>query len=147
MKFRTSFIVFPLSTFLVFASCKTTGDGGSDPIEPTPAGESGPNGTSGPGDAAGFLKTDYEPLQKWLDERFEVKYVAMTPESVFDQQPLKDIFYETVNLPVDAPALNFESPDISRRELLKKISGHWNLKMSLVNSEDGKPTAVRVEGR
>ena len=91
------------------------------------------------------MKTDYAPLNKWLDERFEVDYKHMTPQLIFDQLPLNDIFYETSNLPA-SPSLNFVSSSVSRRELLKKISQHWNLKMSLVEDASGTPTAVRVEG-
>lgn len=101
---------------------------------------------NGPINAQGFLKTDYEPLKKWLDERFEVDYKHMTPALIFDQVPLNDIYYETVNLPASAEPFNFSSGDVSRRELLKKVSTHWKLKMSLVNDASGNPTAVRVEG-
>lgn len=96
--------------------------------------------------AQGFLKTDYEPLQKWLDERFEVDYKHMTPALIFDQVPLNDIYYETVSLPTNAEPFNFSSGDVSRRELLKKVAAHWRLKMSLVADASGNPTAVRVEG-
>ncbi len=100
---------------------------------------------SGPINAAGFLKTDYAPLNKWLDERFEVDYKHMTPQLIFDQLPLNDIFYETSGLPT-GPPLNFASSSVSRRELLKKISQHWKLKMSFVSDRSGTPTAVKVEG-
>ena len=122
------------------AGCETTGQNGGDVINPSQSGNSGPI------NAAGFLKTDYEPLNKWLDERFEVDYKHMTPTLIFDQVPLNDIFYETSNLPTSAPAFNFSSRDVSRRELLKRISTHWNLKMSFSTDESGTPTAVRVEG-
>ncbi len=95
---------------------------------------------------AGFLQTSYEPLAKWLDERFEVDYKHMTPQLIFDQVPLNDIFYETSKLPTNAPPFNFASKDISRRELLKRVSSHWNLKMSLSADAGGTPTAVKVEG-
>ncbi|MAS93308.1 MAG: hypothetical protein CMO55_08935 [Verrucomicrobiales bacterium] len=125
----------------VFAlnSCET---GGNKETGPEPA----PVAANGPINADGFLKNDHEPLNKWLDERFEVDYKHMTPALIFDQVPLNDIFYETSNLPQDATPLNFSSSDVSRRELLKKIASHWRLKMSLVTDAAGNPTAVRVEG-
>ncbi len=95
---------------------------------------------------AGFLATDYAPLSKWLDERFEVDYKHMTPQLVFDQVPLNDIYYETTKLPTNAAPFNYASGDISRRELLKRIANHWNLKMSLATDATGNPSAVRVEG-
>jgi hypothetical protein len=101
------------------------------------------------GDAQGlaaFLVTDYAPLSKWLDERFEVDYKHMTPQLIFDQVPLNDIYYETSNLPSNGTPFNFSSKDISRRELLKRIADHWNLKMSLASDASGKPSAVKVEG-
>lgn len=101
---------------------------------------------SGSINAQGFLKTDYEPLKKWLDERFEVDYKHMTPALIFDQVPLNDIYYETVSLPSNAAPFNFSSSDVSRRELLKRVASHWKLKMSLVEDASGNPTAVRVEG-
>ncbi len=122
-----------------FVGCETTGNNG-DVITPSQTADSGPI------NAAGFLKTDYEPLNKWLDERFEVDYKHMTPALIFDQVPLNDIFYETSNLPTGASAFNFSSSDVSRRELLKKIASHWKLKMSFSADESGTPTAVRVEG-
>ena len=70
----------------------------------------------------------------------------MTPQLIFDQVPLNDIFYETSKLPTNAPPFNFASKDISRRELLKRVSSHWNLKMSLSADAGGTPTAVKVEG-
>ena len=134
-----------LFTFLVLAgigitSCETAGKKDGDVINP------GQMSDSGPINAAGFLKTDFDPLNKWLDERFEVDYKHMTPNLIFDQVTLNDIFYETSNLPMSAPAFNFTSNDVSRRELLKKISSHWGLKMSFSSDASGTPTAVRVEG-
>ena len=113
--------------------------------------ESGEAGAAvGGGDAlstAGFLQTDYKPIVKWLDdERFEVDYKHMTPQLIFDQVPLNDIFYETSNLPTSAPPFNFAQKNISRRELLKRIASHWKLKMSFAVDASGKPTAVKVEG-
>lgn len=93
-----------------------------------------------------FLDTDYEPLSKWLNERFEVKYRAMTPELIFDQVPLSDIHYELVNLPDSVPAFNFESPNVSRRELLSVIAKHWDLDMGYKTGSDGNPEAVVVTG-
>jgi hypothetical protein len=120
-------------------SCETNGtpEEGGAPSPPVMQG--------GPINAAGFLKTDYAPLNKWLDERFEVDYKHMTPQLIFDQLPLNDIFYETSGLPT-GPPLNFASSSVSRRELLKKISQHWKLKMSFVTDASGTPTAVKVEG-
>ncbi len=103
-------------------------------------------GDAGTVSTVGFLQTDYQPLAKWLDERFEVDYKHMTPQLIFDQVPLNDIFYETKNLPASAQPFNFASKAISRRELLKRISNHWNLKMSLSADASGTPTAVKVEG-
>jgi hypothetical protein len=124
-------------------SCETNPkDGGGEVIAPAEL----PNNNSGPINASGFLKTDYAPLNKWLDERFEVDYKHMTPQLIFDQVPLNDIFYETSNLPSGAPSFNFSSSDVSRRELLKAISQHWRLKMSFSEDASGKPTAVKVEG-
>lgn len=127
-------------TAIGLVSCETTGKKETDTPDPALVAD---NGTI---NATGFLKNDHEPLNKWLDERFEVDYKHMTPQLIFDQVPLNDIFYETSNLPADAPPLNFSSSDVSRRELLKKISAHWKLKMSLVTDASGNPTAVRVEG-
>lgn len=142
MKFGKSWILAGVAiTVLGFSSCETTGKKeGGEVITPAETGGGGPI------NAMGFLKTDYAPLNKWLDERFEVDYKHMTPQLIFDQVPLNDIFYETSNLPSGAPAFDFSSSDVSRRELLKKISQHWRLKMSLVTDESGTPTAVRVEG-
>jgi hypothetical protein len=96
---------------------------------------------------AGFLQTDYKPIMKWLDdERFEVDYKHMTPQLIFDQVPLNDIYYETSNLPTSAPPFNFAQKNISRRELLKRVASHWKLKMSFATDAAGKPTAVKVEG-
>lgn len=130
---------FSVVVSLGLVGCETTGNNGNV-ISPSQTADSGPI------NAAGFLKTDYEPLNKWLDERFEVDYKHMTPTLIFDQVPLNDIFYEISNLPTGAPAFNFSSSDVSRRELLKKISTHWKLKMSFSTDESGTPTAVRVEG-
>lgn len=123
-----------------FSGCETNNKPDGEVIPPSEVGQNGPI------NALGFLKTDYEPLNKWLDERFEVDYKHMTPSLIFDQVPLSDIFYETSNLPTNAPAFNFSSGDVSRRELLKKIATHWRLKMSFTTDAEGTPTAVKVEG-
>ena len=94
----------------------------------------------------GFLETDFEPLNKWLDEVFEVNYKNMTPELIFDQVPLNDIFYQTNTLPTAASPFHFSSSRISRRQLLKKISDHWKLEMSVIHDSTGRPTAVLVRG-
>ena len=81
-----------------------------------------------------------------MNERFDVKYQVMTPQLIFDQVPLNDIHYQTSNLPTSARPFTFESPNISRRELLKLIADHWNLRMDYVIGENGTPTAVAVSG-
>ncbi len=141
MKLRTTSGLFILAGF-VFAltGCKTTDQTGSATIDPSMS------GGQAPPNVAGFLVTSYEPLSNWMDERFEVKYRAMTPELIFDQVPLNDIHYQTSNLPSAAPPFNYDSPNISRRELLKRIADHWGLRMSYVVGEDGTPTAVAVSG-
>ncbi len=140
MKFGKTLLLTASVFILGFnTSCETTGKKG---------GESGGDATEQGADmiGPGFLKTDYEPLAKWLDERFEIDYKHMTPALIFDQVPLNDIFYETSNLPTDAPAFNFSSAAISRRDLLKKIAQHWKLKMTFSNDQSGTPTAVKVQG-
>lgn len=67
----------------------------------------------------------------------------MTPELIFNQVPLNDIFYEVSNLPTAAPPFNFSGKDLTRREVLKKIASHWKLKMSFVVDASGKPTACK----
>ncbi len=97
-----------------------------------------------------FLATDYNPLNEWLDQRFEVKYLNLTPEIIFDQAPLNDVHYETTSLPelVSVSSFSMNSANISRRELLEEISKHWNLQMSF--SYDGTssaPNAIAVTGK
>jgi len=92
-----------------------------------------------------FLRNRNSEFNRWLDEAFEVDYRHMTPQLIFDQVPINQIRYEIVSLPAAAPSFNFSSPNITRRDLLRAISQHWNLKMSLV-TERGRPVAVRVEG-
>lgn len=101
---------------------------------------------AGGGGAETFLATNYKPLREWLDERFPIRYVSMTPQAVFENQPLRELKFETHGLPENAEPLTFESEDISRRELLQKIAEHWNLEMSLLEGSDGRPVAVRVAG-
>lgn len=133
-------VTFAAAVSLGYVGCETTGQNNGTVIPPSETSESGPI------NAVGFLKTEYQPLNKWLDERFEVDYKHMTPALIFDQVPLNDIFYDTSNLPTNAAPFNFSSSDVSRRELLKKIATHWKLKMSFSSDEAGKPTAVKVEG-
>ncbi|MDA7921060.1 hypothetical protein N9B21_02645 [Verrucomicrobiales bacterium] len=140
MKFGKTLLLTASVIILGFnTSCETGGQSGGG----TPGGAEKPaDDLIGPG----FLKTDYEPLVKWLDERFEIDYKHMTVALIFDQVPLNDIFYETSDLPTDAPAFSFASAAISRRDLLKKIAQHWKLKMTFSNDQSGTPTAVKVQG-
>lgn len=93
-----------------------------------------------------FLATKDPELSKWFDGRFAIDYKHMTPQLIFNQVPLNDIYYETSNLPTSAPTFTFSSEGISRRELLHRIAEHWKLKMSLATDQAGTPIAVRVEG-
>ena len=95
---------------------------------------------------ANFLATKDPELSAWFAARFAVDYKLMTPQLIFNQVPLNDIYYETSNLPTGAPPFTFSSEEISRRDLLRRIAEHWNLKMSISTDQAGKPTAVRVEG-
>jgi hypothetical protein len=141
MKKRTIIGFLTLTiTMLVAISCKTTNQAGNAVVD------SAATSITGAPDMKGFLETGYEPLANWLDERFEVKYRAMTPEMIFDQVPLNDIHYQTSNLPGGAKTFDFESANISRKELLKRIADHWNLKMKFVVGDDGNPSAVAVSG-
>lgn len=123
--------------FFALASCTNT--------QQQPSGEA-EGAVVGQVDTTGFLETDFDPLNKWLDERFKVEYKHMTPDLIFDQVPLNSIFYQTENLPKNPKPFDFSSQDVSRRELLKEISNHWKLEMSLSTDEAGKPTAVVVTG-
>ena len=127
------------------SACKATNQAGSAVVDPGGSTAPSPTGAS-ESPNAGFLETDYELLANWLSERFEVKYRAMTPELIFDQVPLNDIHYNTSSLPTSAPAFDFESDNVSRRELLQQIATHWNLKMDFSNDAEGNPTAVNVSG-
>ncbi len=148
MMTRVSHALFFATVAILIASlnlsCKTTGggDGDDDTIPPTPDGSAGAGSVS----AIGFLSGGGPQLNQWLDARFEVKYMAMTPQKVFNMQPLDDIKYELVNLPEEAAPFNYESGNISRREVLKKVSDFWNLDMTFVVGADGMPTAIRVSG-
>lgn len=96
-----------------------------------------------------YLETDYEPLSKWLDERFEVKFRGLTPDLIFDQVPLNDILYEVADLSDRVETFDFSATNISRRELLQQISEHWDLDISYVYGADENqtPSALRVTGR
>ncbi len=133
--------VLGLAVFLCVFSCETPPKKGNT-INPNPTGKN----NKGAINTHGFLVTKDARLGTWLDERFEVKYLSMTPQLIFDQVPLNQIKYQTSNLPVDALPFNFQSKSVSRRELLKKIANFWNLDMSLVIGSDGLPSAVRVSG-
>lgn len=93
-----------------------------------------------------FLQSEYEPLQNWMNETFEVKYRAMTPSLMFDQVPLNDIHFKTADLEgmSEVESFTFESEKISRRELLKEIADYWDLDMKYEIGEDGNPIAVVV---
>lgn len=108
---------------------------------PTPVSALAPVGSV----PAGFLTTEYAPLNRWLDERFEVNYRNQTPELIFNQQPINDIRYETTQLPQGAPLFHLDSADMSRREILHRIAEFWNLDMS-IEAENGTPSFVRVTG-
>lgn len=134
--------VVSIVTFsLLLISCEGV-PGGTDPGMTAATGAATENM-----DATGFLATGNAALTKWLDERFEVDYKHMTPQLIFDQVPLNDIYYQSSNLPTNAAPFNFSSKAVSRRELLKRISTHWNLDMSLVTDAAGTPSAVKVVGR
>ena len=93
-----------------------------------------------------FLVSNYEPLDEWLDERFEAKYRNMTPSMIFDQVPIDQIYYDLEGLPKDGPKFDLESNNISRREILKEIADFWDLEMTIQNGADGNPSVVKVRG-
>lgn len=93
-----------------------------------------------------FLYTDYLPLTKWLDERYEIDYREMKPDFIFDQAPLDDIYYEFDETPSAVAPFSLRSENISRRELLQAIADFWEVEMRVISSEDGTPRAVGVTG-
>lgn len=94
-----------------------------------------------------FLATKDLALKSWLSKRIAVKYQAMTPQNIFEQEPLKEIKIRASNLPVDAPPFNFTSPGLSRRELLKKIANYWDLEMIIHKNAEGNPTFITATGK
>lgn len=131
-----------LLTIVVFAaSCRI----GRPLPPPEPAKTGGPEPVATVGTNA-FLYTGYEPLERWMEERFKVRYENMPLDMVFDQQPISDIRYQYINLPADAPVFQLISPSISRREILQEVSRFYNVDMH-VHMVDGKPSYVVVQGR
>ncbi len=96
--------------------------------------------------ASGFLATGYEPLERWMDERFKVRYENMPLAKVFEQQPIADIRYQMESLPQNATVFHLVSSSISRREILKEISDFFGLDM-FVEMVAGQPSHVLVRGR
>ncbi len=94
---------------------------------------------------ASFLKSSHGPLNAWLDETFEVEYRKMTLDLVFEQQPISDIRYEFRHIARESPLFSLNSPDISRRDILRKIAVFYHLRMSVAQI-NGKPAYVLVEG-
>ena len=134
-RFRTEFstVLVILIAACFLSGCETIGKGG----------DGGEASNTRP---SSFLKTDYAPLDEWFEERFEVKYKNMTPAMIFDQVPINDIHYELQSLPESASTFDYESDNISRREILEKIADFWDLKMSILNGPDGNPSSVIVKG-
>ena len=71
----------------------------------------------------------------------------MTPQLIFEQEPLKEIQVQTSNLPVDAPPFSFSSPGLSRRELLKEIANFWNLEITIHTDSEGNPSFISAVGK
>ena len=80
MEIRTFIKSLALAAFFTLGSlgCKSTNQAGSATVDPTPAvGEAPPN-------VDGFLQTGPGQLAEWMEERFNVKYRAMTPQLIFE---------------------------------------------------------------
>ncbi len=141
----------PLSHLLACGLAILLISGCAHPPQPPPPGSGANNGQSS---AAGsptvsrnsFLYTGYQPLEKWMDERFKVRYENMPLKLVFDQQPISDIVYELVNLPENTSLFYLVRPSISRREILQEISRFFDLEMD-VDMAGGKPNKVIVRGK
>ena len=119
MKKRTIFTtLLGIAAIGMFSvSCETDGNNstGTKPAE-KPAAKS-----------PAFLVSNYEPLDEWLDERFEAKYRNMTPSMIFDQVPIDQIYYDLEGLPKMVPSLiwsriTFHAVKSSERSL---IFGTW----------------------
>jgi len=41
----------------------------------------------------GFLESDFAPIMKWMDERFDVEFADLSPYDMLEQVPLNDIYY------------------------------------------------------
>ena len=128
-----------------FSACNSTTKNGNAVVDTTPL-EKAEAPDPAPREPAQFLATNFEPLDSWMSERYKIEYRAQTPDRIFNEVPLDEIHYNTSNLPTNAPKFSFESESVSRRELLKAIADHWNLKMSYEVGEDGNPSAVNVSG-
>lgn len=138
-----SFSFFLCSTWISCETVKVRGGQSDNTINPEPT----QRRNKGNINTQGFLVTQHADLKIWLDKPYEVKYISMTPQLIFAQEPLREVRFQTSNLPVEALPFNFQSKDITRRELLKKISNFWNLKMSIVTGADGEPSAINVVGK
>lgn len=93
-----------------------------------------------------FLKSNYAPLNEWLDETFEVEYRKMTLGLVFKKQPISGIQYEFRHISRESPLFSLQPSTISRREILRQIALFYHLRMT-VAAINGKPAYVLVEGR
>jgi len=103
-------------------------------------------GAGGKKGSSAFLNTNHVPLKAWLDESFEVEYRKMTLDILFEQQPISGIRYEFRHIPRESALFSLKSSDISRREILKKVAGFYQLKMSVAEI-NGKPAHVMVVGK
>ena len=94
-----------------------------------------------------FLETDYQPIAKWLDERFEVEFKEVPLELIFEQVPLNDIFYELKLEPKKRDPLSLGRMTISRRGLLELIASAYDLEMFFKLNDQSEPTALVVGDR
>lgn len=101
--------------------------------------------TAIPPSGAGFLSTADPVMAKWMDERFEAEYRNMTPELIFQQEPISELKCDLRGLPVGAPLFHYASTNISRRELLQAIARFYDLEMTFQGSA-GQITHLLVEG-
>lgn len=110
------------------------------------AGKGAGGGKGKKGASVSFLKSDYAPLNAWLDESFEVEYRKMTLDIVFEQQPIAGVRYEFRHISRESPLFSLKPSTISRREILRQIALFYHLRMSVAQI-NGKPAYVLVEGR
>jgi len=94
-----------------------------------------------------FLYNPDKTYNEWLDAPQRVYYHKVSIDQIFSDAPFTEFSHELHDIPDDMDLVTLDAVGQTRRQLLWAIAHDYNLKMTLLTTEGGRPATVIVRWR